>query len=222
VPLAGGTVLSRSSDQDLALVDLQNLPLNSIQQQGNLWRIGAATRLQALLEANISPAFSLAIVREAFLNTRNQASLGGTMITSDGKSILAAVLAALDARLTWEPGGLELSFGEWMLQRNSWPRNRLLTEISFSSQADLRWECVARSPADLPVICIAAGVWPSGRTRVVAGGFGLAPILAMDGPEKDGAEAALENALLNSDDDFASGEYRSQAGRVIARRLLAE
>jgi CO/xanthine dehydrogenase FAD-binding subunit len=221
VPLAGGTVISRGGDLNLALVDLQELGLDSIQQQGNLLRIGSTIKLQTLLEANLFPSFSLAMNREAFLNTRNQASLGGSIITAEGRSVLVGVLTAVDARLTWEPGGFEISLGEWMLQRKSWARNRLLTEVSFSNQVDLRWECIARSPADLPVVFVAAGIWSSGRTRMVVGGFGPAPILVMDGPEASGADMIVENALLNADDAFASGQFRSQAGRAIVNRLLA-
>ncbi len=223
VPLGGGTVLSRGEEQALAVVDLQNLPLASIETQGSQLKIGAAAKLQSLLESSAVPgALKQAIQRDAVPNIRNQASLGGSLVSADGRSSLALCLAALDARLTWEPGAIEIAAGEWLLQRKSWGRNRLLTQISLPLQAGLRWECVARSPDDLPVVSVAVATWPSGRTRVSVGGFGAAPVLVMDGPEAAGAEAAVENALLVSGDAFASGEYRSQAALAILKRLLEQ
>ena len=98
---------------------------------------------------------------------------------------------------------------------------RLLTEIRIPLNASLCFDSVARTPLDRPIVCAAVGHWKSGRTRVTLGGFGKAPILAMDGPEPVGAGAAARDAYLNAGDAWASAEYRAHVAGVLAGRLSA-
>ena len=80
---------------------------------------------------------------------------------------------------------------------------------------------IARTPADRPIVCVAAARWPSGRTRLALGGFGAAPTLAMDGPEDSGAQIAAASAYSQAGDEWASAEYRSEAAGILALRCLA-
>ncbi len=222
VPLGGGTTLSHGEPEPVAVVDLQDLHLDQITREGNHLKIGAAVSLQELLlHADTPPGLADALRHEATLHIRNQATLAGSLVTADGRSPLAAALMALDARLSIEPGGKKTYLGDWLPKRASRNRRELIVEVEVPLQAGLKFEMVGRSPEDLPVVCVAIGEWASGRTRIALGGTGLAPILAMDGPKKDGAEAAVENAYANASDAFASGEYRSQAAVVLVKRLLS-
>ena len=85
----------------------------------------------------------------------------------------------------------------------------------------LAYEYVARTPADLPIVCAAVAVWSSGRTRVVMGGFGEVPVLAMDGPDREGAEIAAGVAYSHADDQWASSSYRQEVAKVLVKRCLA-
>jgi hypothetical protein len=96
----------------------------------------------------------------------------------------------------------------------------LATRVEFAKNARVVYEYVARTPADLPMICIAAVRWPSGRTRITVGGFGWAPRLAMDGPEESGWEAAVRNACAQSGDQWASTEYRQETAVLLAERCI--
>ncbi len=222
VPLGGGTTLSHGDPSPVAVVDLQDLPLDQINRQGNHLKIGAAVSLQKLLlHSDTLPALAEALRQEATLHIRNQATLAGCLVTADGRSPLATALLALDARLFIEPGSKKTYLGDWLPVRPTRDRRELIVEIEIPLQAALKFEMVGRAPQDRPVVCVAISEWPSGRTRIALGGMGLAPILAMDGPEKDGAEAAVENAYANASDAFASGEYRSQAAAVLVKRLLS-
>ena len=222
IPLGGGTYISHGEKTSVAVVDLQDLPLNQISSQGNIFKVGATVTLQQLaLHPQTPPALVEALRHEATLHIRNQATVCGSLVTADGRSTFATALLALDTRLQIEPGAKKISLGDWLPQRSTRNRRELITEIDFSMQATLKFEMIGRSPADRPFVCVAIGEWPSGRTRVALGGLGDAPILAMDGPEADGAEAAVENAFMNASDAFASGEYRSHAAQVIVRRLLS-
>ena len=222
IPLGGGTTLSHGVKDNIAVVDLQDLPLRHITRQGNPLHVGSAVTLQALLESpETGQALSDVLRREVTLNLRNMATVAGTLVTASGRSVLAAALLALDVRLVFAPENREVTLGDWLPQRQTMQFSGLITEVILPLQPALRFEIVARSPADQPIVCVAVGTWPSGRTRVALGGFGAAPVLAMDGPEKGGAEAAVENACSQASDAYASGEYRSQVARTLVSRLLA-
>jgi probable selenate reductase FAD-binding subunit len=222
IPLGGGTTLSHGVAVDTVLVDLQDLPLKQIIHQGNYLHIGAAVSLQMLVEhPKIPPALKTALMHETTLHLRNMATFAGSVVTADGRSPLATALLALDARLVILPGDREVSLGDWLPRRGERDPKDLITQVVIAFQPELMFEMVARSPEDRPIVCVVVAKWPSGRTRVALGGAGPAPILAMDGPESAGADAAVENAFSQASDGFASGEYRSQAARVIVTRLLA-
>jgi CO/xanthine dehydrogenase FAD-binding subunit len=151
------------------------------------------------------------------------ATVAGTLVSCDGRSPFVTALLALDPRLVWANAENSEGLGDYLALRRSEftaGKSRLMTEIRIPRNAGLRFESVARSPLDRPVVCVAVGSWPSGRTRVTLGGYGKAPILAMDGPEPVGAGAAARDAFLNARDAWASAEYRSHAAGVLAARLV--
>ncbi len=229
VPLGGGTTLSRSG-RDFALVDLQSLGLDAVSPKGKRLEIGATTRLQTLLEVAADlPALQQALRLEAPLNLRNMRTVAGALLTSDGRSPFAAVMTALDAsvrRIVFsadgQPGEEEtLSVGNLLLERITEPGKRqLILRFSLPRNVTLGFEYVNRAPADRPFLCAAVARWASGRTRVVMGGWGFAPTLAMDGPDAGGLPAAVRNACYEAADAFASAEYRREVGPILARRAF--
>ena len=111
-PLGGGTVLNRPSPDQFAVVDLQALGLNIIHKNGNNLEIGATATLQALLDSpHISPALQIAIKLETTFNLRQMATVAGTLVACDGRSPFAAVMLALDAKLTLAPNEEEITLG---------------------------------------------------------------------------------------------------------------
>jgi hypothetical protein len=87
-------------------------------------------------------------------------------------------------------------------------------------QAKIMYEGVSRTPGDRPIVCVAICKWPSGRTRVVIGGFGTAPLLVMDGPEASGAEAAIEIARSHFIKPGNNKEYQLETAKTLVHRLL--
>ncbi len=222
LPLAGGTVLAAQTAADpFAVVDLQNLGLGAIRQQGSAFEIGAAAHLETLLTApGIQPELSRVIRLEANHNLRQQASVAGTLVSADGRSPFAAAMLALDAQLTLLPGDTVVPLGDLFNARTSILPGRLITALSIQRRASLAYESVARTPADRPILAVAIARWPSGRLRVVVGGFGHAPRLALDAPEPGGVPFAVESVCANATDAWASAEYRLAVGPVLARRAL--
>jgi len=243
VPLGGGTILNRASQENFAVVDLQALGLDKIHKAGNNLEIGATVTLQQLLESAHAPeALKQAIRLESALNIRNAATLAGTLVTCDGRSPFATVMLALDGKIEYSilPFGYDVdnsnipcghdveyqisSIGEFLPFRlvANGMRPSLITKLTIPLNIKSAFEMVARSPADRPIVCAAVAQWASGRTRLALGGFGKAPLLALDGTESDGLEDAARSAFHEAADEWASAEYRADVAATLARRCLEQ
>jgi CO/xanthine dehydrogenase FAD-binding subunit len=220
IPLGGGTLLARSTMDPVEVVDLQALRLDSINKSGNNLEIGATVTLQQLLESVHCPeALKSALKLEAPLNIRNTATIAGTLVACDGRSTFATMLLALDAKIDIRYSSADSrvsSIGEFLPLR---PRG-LITSITIPLTVKLAFDYVSRTPADKPIVCTAVAQWNSGRTRLAVGGYGRAPMLAMDGTEAEGVETAARNAFHEAADDYGSAEYRMDIGAILAKRCL--
>jgi len=217
-PLGGGTLLSHSKTDSVEVVDLQSLGLNSLKKSGNNLEIGATATLQQLLEdVNCPEALKSALKLEAPLSLRNAATVAGTIVACDGRSTFVTSLLAMDAKLTiLNPKSEIVNLGDFIPLR---PRG-LITSITIPLNIKFAFDYVSRTPADKPIVCIALAQWQSGRTRLAVGGYGKAPRLAMDGTESEGIESAARNAFHESNDEWASAEYRSDVAATLAQRCL--
>jgi len=233
-PLGGGTLLSRPSIDSIEAVDLQSLGLGTTTRKGNDLELGATLTLQEFLENKDCPkALKAALKLEAPLNTRNAGTVAGTLVAADGRSTFATALLSLDAKITVignQPaspkknqrkvskaeGSTVFSAGEYLLTH---PRG-LITQISIPLNAKFAFEYVSRTPSDKPIVCAALTQWSSGRTRLALGGYGKTPMLAMDGTEPEGLNAAARNACHEAVDEWASAEYRMDVAATLAKRCL--
>lgn len=221
-PLAGGTSLSREQTSITGVVDLQDIGMDQIENRGQRIMAGAMVRLNMLLDhPEIHPEIKRAIRIDNNENIRNMATLGGSLVTCDGRSILGAVLLAMDATLTWEPGGERVRMGNWLPLRSQEAPGILITEVEWWTRPHLVFEYAARSPKDRPIVIAAAAQWDSGRTRIVLGGFGQTPIVAMDGPEDRGADVAARDAYYEAGDQWATALYRREVASSLVLRCLA-
>jgi CO/xanthine dehydrogenase FAD-binding subunit len=220
-PLGGGTLLaSRKPMADsVEVVDLQLLGLDSLTKKGNELELGATLTLQSLLESEHCPeALKSALKLEAPLNLRTAATVAGTLVACDGRSTFATALLALDAKITiFSTESSVIGIGEFLPLR---PRG-LITSIAIPTNIKVAFEYVSRTPADKPIVCVVLARWNSGRTRLAVGGYGKSPMLAMDGTEAEGVEAAAKNAFHEATDDYASAEYRMDVAATLATRCLA-
>jgi CO/xanthine dehydrogenase FAD-binding subunit len=227
VPLGGGTALERFSTRPMAVVDLQSLGLNLVQRQGNTLQMGATLTLQKLAEtlkseklANLA-GLEQAIARESNYNLRQVGTVAGALVTANGRSPFATAMLALDATLLLQPGDEPVCLGDLLPLRLQRLAHRLITSITIPVNACLAYEYVARTPADLPIVCAAVAVWLSGRTRLALGGFGSSPVLALDGTEAAGIEIAAREACSQAGDEWASAEYRQEMAGVLVKRCMS-
>jgi len=222
-PLGGGVTISQEVTDQITVVDLQALGLDTLEKEGQFLSIGATVKLQSLAEFPvIQPSLMHAIMHEVNINLRQQATAAGALIVAGGRSSFSTAMLALDATLTWQPGDMDQPLGDWLVLKHSPGDACLVTKIKIPLNPTLVFEKVARTPADLPILCVAAARWPSGRTRITLGGFGIAPILAFDAPEPGGAVEVVRDALSKAEDSWASADYRQDIGGKIIQRLLQQ
>lgn len=223
IPLGGGTAIDHYSREVFGVVDLQALGLDTYQVRGNFIDLGATLTLEKILTIDVLPEQVRQTIKlEAGYNLRQIATIAGTLVATNGRSPFATMMLALDARLTIQPGDQEISLGNFLPLRMESITGRLITRIRIPLSPKAAFEYVARTPADQPLVCAAVVLWPSGRTRVALGGWGHAPVLALDGPQADGAVQAAQEAYTQAEDAWASAEYRREIAGILVRRCLEE
>jgi CO/xanthine dehydrogenase FAD-binding subunit len=219
-PLGGGTVLAQRSSESFSVVDLQSLGLDNLRKSGNNLEIGATATLQQLLESvHIPKVLKTAIRIENPLNLRTLGTVAGALVTCDGRSSFGLVMLALDAKcLLVSDNTSKISLGEILQFRNQLLLGKLITNIEIPLNIKLAFNTVARTQADKSIVSAAMVQWPSGRTRLVLGGWGQFPTLAMDGNEADGMLEAAHNASAEAADEWASAEYRMEIAGILTQR----
>jgi CO/xanthine dehydrogenase FAD-binding subunit len=221
--LGGGSVLNQIKNDQFAVVDLQDLGLDKIEQDKNSLRIGATVTLDRLMTCEgIPPALGTAIRYEASYNIRQIATVAGSIIAGDGRSPFVTAMLALNAQIRFVPDDEVLSLGNHLPFRKEKSKGRLITQIVIPTNIKLAYQYIARTPADLPIVCVSVAQWPSRRTRVALGGYGTSPLLAFDGPDEIGAIVAARDAYEESSDSWASAEYRSDVAAILVNRCMEE
>jgi CO/xanthine dehydrogenase FAD-binding subunit len=233
VPLAGGTSLVPEAAHDVqAVVDLNALDLSFVRLDQGL-QIGATTKLQTLVDHEAVRAYADSVLVTAILdaasrNTREAASLAGSIVAAPGNSPLFTALLALDARLlvrtargTRED---ETALPYWMPQ----PRSLILRVTLPALPANTRaaYEKVARTPADLPIVCVAARATVDQDQlrdiRLALGGVAEKPIVITRPASSIEDLAQLAVATVTpSDDYFATADYRREMIGVLTKRALS-
>ncbi|MGH2621497.1 MAG: FAD binding domain-containing protein [Anaerolineales bacterium] len=230
VPLAGGTALTANRRTLQAVVDLQDLGLDSLDILDASFRFGATLPLQALVAAaeRLPPALVRACRLEAGWNIRNQATLGGTLFSGDGRSPLLTTLLAMGAELESAQGDSRLPLAELFPLRAGRSPIGLITAIHVRRPDRLTYDQVARSPADLPQICVATAYFDaSDELRVGIGGYGRYPLLVhqASGEQARTLETvvqAAQEAFSKASDAWASAEFRAAVVGTLVRRLVRE
>ena len=73
------------------------------------------TRLDALVsQPQVDSEIKRAIRIDASENIRNMATLGGWLVSSDGRSAFTTLMLALDTSLFWEPNSTQVRMGDWL------------------------------------------------------------------------------------------------------------
>lgn len=233
IPLAGGTKLL-TGDVDGAVVDLQNLGLNQVEQVNEHLLLGATLTLDALaawLQERTAegPAELLQnAIQLAGPNTyRHAATLGGTAAGRLPDSELLAALLVLDATLHLQiPESTTMPLADYLAAAER-PFG-LITQLTISWQGGQgAAERVARTPADYPIVSV-TGWQPTGETpRLAATGIGSYPArltqaeAALAQGEMETAVLAAQSACRHPGDFRGDADYRKEITAVLTRRVLS-
>jgi CO/xanthine dehydrogenase FAD-binding subunit len=234
VPLAGGIELAAKRYGLDAVIDLQFLELDELQEQDGVIQAGAMVRLQQLVVSTIDfpRALQEACRYESAWNIRNQATLGGILMSADGRSPLLTVLAAMDPEVMLAPGDETVRLAELLERRREEPGAFLILSLRLKRPKDLAYDFVARAPMDRPLVSAAAAFLEhDGKEylQVAMGGYGESPSSWSVDVEGKDPEALLTEISGNAieqfkgaGDAFASAEYRSEIAGVLSRRVVRE
>jgi CO/xanthine dehydrogenase FAD-binding subunit len=219
-PLGGGTHLSHYQGEPIAVVDLRKLGLSKIERIETSLRIGAAATLQEIIDSvEVPQAVKESVRFETNYNLRQSATAAGALVSGDGKSPFISALLALNASMVVQPGDREEMLEGWLVRRGDEQKNMLITALVIPLDVILKYDFVGRSPLDIPMVSVAVGKWSTGRKRIVIGGFGLSPMLMIDGTEMAGLESGIKNACSHSPNNINS-KYIQQTAKTLALRLL--
>lgn len=211
-PMGGGTWLSGKQDEDFAVVDLQDLPLNGIQEMNGGVEAGASVNLQQLADcADLPQALRSAAHSEASFNLRQMATIGGLIAAGDATSILLTLLLAGDVKVYLTGTDDPCTLNKLLGMRSTLLPGKIIITVSIGA-GRYHFEKISRTPSARPELIVAAGMDANGLLRVTVGGFGLIPRLLTGADIAD----ALKNAV-----EFESEYIRGVSGSLLERCLSA-
>ena len=255
VPIGGGSKLIAAARRDVeAVVDLRDLNLSTIKQDRDMLCVGATATLQSLLDSPESAQawggeLARALRHTAARSLREQGTIAGTLASAADTNPLAVMLLALGASLTMFTRELEwlgrrpataraperrvVALDEFFPQRETLLRGALIIEAGIPLPRPgeaATFEKVSRTPADLPIVCVAVKARLAGGrlsdVRVALGGVGPIPLRAL---KTERALAGLSDAAalqplvddIGPPSDFlGSAEYRREMAAVLVRRAI--
>lgn len=234
VPLAGGTWLVPRLGKEVQaeeVVDLSELRLDGIDRDPDTLRIGAMTTLAAVCEDSTCRSLADGILaqsarRDATVNVRNQATVGGTVVVAPVSSEFILALLALNAELSISAGGINTwSLARFLHEPSSAPADGLILQVRLHlpMQAAGGLARVARTPTDHAIVAAAAVVAEGADAiRVALGGVASHPLL-ITVAQLDTVEEAVDKAIKSAEpygDWRGSADYRHEMGRLLALRAL--
>jgi CO/xanthine dehydrogenase FAD-binding subunit len=176
--------------------------------------------------------------RDAAVNVRNAATVGGTMVVApvDSEFILAllALAAELDTRSALSERTTTQSLDRFLADPAAALDGGLVTEVRLHVPrcATGGLAHVGRTPSDRPIVAAAAVVTGDpAAARIALGGVALLPLLVELAPAMPGAssllgqEAAVTQAIATAEPyaDFrGTVEYRRAMGELMAARALEQ
>jgi|TARA_B100000959_G_scaffold64683_1_gene68452 CO/xanthine dehydrogenase FAD-binding subunit len=214
VPLAGGTLLNASEDKEpLHFVDLQGLALKGTERSNGKLTIGSMMTLDEIMKNSDCPdSIRLSSRSELPSTLRTMATIGGTVASGNSDSQLIASLLVHDAEVTIlnSDGESNVPLQEVLSESNS-SGTQLILSIVLDTDGECVLEATGRTPADTPIVSVAARRCSDGD-RMAVTGVASTPVLV--DPENP-------TVSLQPPSDFrGDSEYRMHLVKILASRAL--
>jgi carbon-monoxide dehydrogenase medium subunit len=246
VALGGGIGVVGEGGPDIeAVVDLDGLGLDFIEQQNGTLRLGATVRLQTLvdeLEQIAGGLLAKAVRRMGGPNIRNMATLGGALGSGRVHSPLSVSLAALQAQIEIDGQADEIPLWIDLAEQiqGQGMDGHLITAVYITLSGDrigASYQQVGRTPADYPILCVAAVAYPSddggGQVCVAVGGLTRELIVISSLVEASTPRRSVEGIVAEVipheasgtayiSDFLGSAEYRQSVAPILVRRALVD
>ena len=240
VPLAGGTWLTPRLGKEVqagAVVDLSALGLDGIERDPDTLRLGPMATLAEVARDDICRSLASGILartakRDATVNVRNAATVGGTVVVAPADSEFILALLALAAELAVRSNGItSLSLARFLSARPAGLVTQLRIHLPLRAVGGIAR--VTRTPADHPIVAAVAVIAEDqDAVRIALGGVAPRPLLIELEPAAlrpsgrvEAAKAAVDRAIDDGESwqDFrGSAEYRREMGALMAKRALAQ
>lgn len=213
-------------------IDLSNLGLNRIEENGDAIEMGCMTTLRQmesspLLQKWFGPVFSQAFRFIVGVQFRNLATLGGSVYSRFGFSDVITALTALDARVELYKGGV-MSLSEFLgLDR----KRDILVRVILPKQAfQTSYQTLRKSATDFPVLSVAVsrrdGKWAialgarPARAVLASASAGLLPPDPDPAAVFQTAEAAVKEVSFGTD-QRGSRAYREILAKTLVQRGIS-
>ena len=244
VPLAGGTWLNPRIGKEVsaeAVVDLSGLGLDQIERDADTLRLGAMTTLAAVMENETCRSLANGILaqtarRDATVNVRNAATVGGTVVVAPVDSEFILALLALAAELSVQSEEITTwSLYQFLADPVAALNGGLVTQvrIHLPLRAAGGLARVARTPSDHPIVAAVAVIAEDADAmRVALGGVARRPLLVELDPAMRDASSRLEAVeeavaqVIATAEPYAdfrgTADYRRAMGALMAKRALEQ
>lgn len=170
--IGGGTSVN-TIDKDFVFIDLQALPKVFTRHKDSLI-VGSTITLDKIYQDfRDFNSFTTAIQMEAGKNLRNQITLGGLVKMADGRSPFLTCLLAMETSVLLEPEKQSYLLSEFLDARGK--NKGLIVQLDIKIPGEFKFESVARSPLDKPIVCCAIAKYKS-KLGIGIGGFGKRPL----------------------------------------------
>jgi probable selenate reductase FAD-binding subunit len=224
VPLGGGTNLSRArTNEEIAVVDLQALGLDKIEQRNSKVIIGSMVNLQGCLDSKlINPAMKKALEYESSINVRNMATIGGVLASASGRSSLLTMLLAMKAKLKVMDmdGEEEVDIQDWLISRRAMENRSLIVSVSTYEKAS-SFHAISKSPRDIPMISVAGSIDHNDNLRLAMGGEGSIPQVIFDGTVSPNELSAI-SSTAHSHITNQNSLYNNPSSKILINRVIDE
>ena len=222
--IAGGQSLVPMLNMRLArpslLVDVNRLPLGEIARENGSWRVGATVRQADPRLAEI-PLLAECLPYVGHFVTRNRGTVGGSIAHADAAAELPLALTALGGSVVTS-AGRTIPAAEFFVTHFTTalePGELLVESVWPAVQPDTRYafEEFALRRGDFALCMVAAVAGPSGLRVVLGSVVERATVIEVD-PERPGESAAAQIQAWGS--LHASADYQRQLVRVLVDRAV--
>ena len=206
-------------------IDLSDLGLNQIEEDGEFYRLGAMVSLRTMERHHGLNELTQGAMKESLrhivgVQLRNLATVGGSIYSRFGFSDVLTLFLAMDCSVELYKGGI-VPLREYA--ERPYDRDIVVRLLVRKEAADYCYQSVRNSQTDIPVLTCAAARLQDGSYRFAVGARPLKAVLYEEpaAPAQQLAET-IQQQVVTGSNMRGSAEYRRHLTGVLVRRAAEE